>query len=173
MKHLIKRILKEVVDDLELKDYPKSKTGWKLDQLNWFRESLPNMPNYIIMDLFAKKNEKPYNREEMLNIVKQFGKYKWVLKKNFPISLDIFTDETIKYIKEREGGSKNPMSVPNDVKRHQFQKEKIKSGMPTEPIILLKVNDKYALFEGWHRTIQLLNKYPDGYLYPQVYIGYE
>jgi hypothetical protein len=138
MKHLIKRILKEVVDDLELKDYPKSKTGWKLDQLNWFRESLPNMPNYVIMDLFAKKNEKPYDKEEMLNIVKQFGKYKWVLKKNFPMSLDIFTDETIKYIKEREGGSKNPMSVPNDVKRHQFQKEKIKSSMPTEPIILLK-----------------------------------
>ena len=173
MKHLIRKILKEVVDDLEFKDYPRTKQGWKLDQLNWFRETFPNMPNYIIMDIFAKKNERPYTYEEMKILVKEYGDYKWKLKKDFPISLDIFGASTIQYMKQREGGLKNPFNVPNDLKRHQYQAKKIQGNMPTEHIILLKKGEKYELVEGWHRTIQLLNRYPEGYIYPQVYIGYK
>ena len=173
MKHLIRKILKEVVDDLEFKDYPRLKQGWKLDQLNWFRETFPNMPNYIIMDIFAKKNERPYTYEEMKILVKEWGDYKWKLKKDFPISYNIFFEPTIKIMKQREGGLKNPLNVPNDLKRHQYQAKKIQGNIPTEPIILLKRGEKYELLEGWHRTIQLLNKYPEGYIYPQVYIGYK
>ena len=43
--------------------------------------------------------------------------------------------------------------------------------MPQEPIILMQNGNKLELVEGWHRTIQLLNLYPEGYRYPNVYIG--
>jgi hypothetical protein len=62
--------------------------------------------------------------------------------------------------------------VPNDIERHNTQKELIlKQGLPKEPILLVKINDKYELLEGWHRTIQLLNMFPEGYVYPNVYVG--
>ena len=75
-------------------------------------------------------------------------------------------------LKARAGGSVNQDNVPHDEERHKTQKELIlKNGLPTEPIILQKIGDKYELVEGWHRTIQLLSLFPDGYNYPNVYIG--
>jgi hypothetical protein len=53
----------------------------------------------------------------------------------------------------------------------QTFKELIAKEIPKEPIILIKNGNKYELLEGWHRTIQLFEKYPKGFVYPQVYIG--
>jgi hypothetical protein len=98
---------------------------------------------------------------------------KWILVKDFKIDPETtFDDETMRQIREREGGTKNPYGVQKDAERHAGAKERISSqGIPKEPIILIKKGDKYALAEGWHRTIQLLNLYPDGFTYPNVYVG--
>lgn len=167
MKNLIRKILKE---EIELKDYPKGK--WSLDSLNFYRRKLPNMPDYVIMDMFSEKYGK--NEEIWLDTnVNLYKDYKWKLVKNFPISLDIFDDQSKGMLIKRIGG-KIIDFVTKDKERHQHQKQQIQQkGIPTEPIILVKEGDKYALFEGWHRTIQLLKLHPEGYLYPQVYIGYK
>jgi len=59
MKNLIRKILRE---ELELKDFPRGK--WSLDRLNYYKSKLPNMPDYIIMDLFQEK----YGKENELNL---------------------------------------------------------------------------------------------------------
>jgi len=139
--------------------------------MNYLKEKLPNTPEYIIQDFFYK-NLKDSNQEEINELINEYQNIKWELKTNFPININIFDGETQKRIKEREGGSKNPYQVPNDEKRHQTQKELIlKQGLPKEPIILFNVNGKYELIEGWHRTIQLISLFPEGYKYPNVYIG--
>ena len=72
----------------------------------------------------------------------------------------------------REGGSANPYQVPRDAERHAQQLKMIQqNGVSEEPIIVAKLNNGYDLIEGWHRTIQHLQVYPDGYTAP-AYVGY-
>ena len=142
--------------------------------MNYLKTKLPNAPSYIIKDFFYG-NLKDANQKDIDDIIREYSNIKWELKKDFHISYDIFDDETIRRLKEREGGSKNPYEVPKDTERHNTQKELIlKRGLPKEPIILIKGSDgKYELLEGWHRTIQLLNMFPKGYKYPNVYVGWD
>jgi hypothetical protein len=167
MRNLIRQILRE---EIELKDFPKGK--WSLDLLNYYRSRLPNMPDYVIMDMFSEKHGK-YEEKWLQTNVDLYKDHKWKLVKDFPISLDIF-DEHSKDMLIKRIGNKIINFVPKDKERHEFQQQQIKTkGIPTEPIILVKEGDKYALWEGWHRTIQLLKQFPEGYKYPQVYIGYK
>lgn len=138
--------------------------------LRYLKGKLPNVPDYVLLDFFYKniKNSKP---EEIEEFIKMYEGYRWEYKQNYTINYNIFDDATIKKLKERNGGAKNPYGVPNDKQRHAKQKELIAAEIPKEPIILFKNGSKYELAEGWHRTIQLLEKYPNGYVYPQVYIG--
>lgn len=138
--------------------------------LKYLKEKLPLVPEYVLFDLFYRniKNSKP---EEIEEFIESYKDYKWELKKNFPINYEIFDTATIQKFKERKGGTENPYGVPNDKQRHDKQKELITTTIPKEPIILIKNGAKYTLAEGWHRTIQLFEKYPKGFTYPQVYIG--
>ena len=138
--------------------------------LRYLKGRLPNVPDYVLLDFFYKniKNSKP---EEIEEFIKMYEGYRWEYKQNYTINYNIFDDATIKKLKERNGGTLNPYGVPNDEQRHAKQKELIAAEIPKEPIILFKNGSKYELAEGWHRTIQLLAKYPNGYVYPQVYIG--
>ena len=138
--------------------------------LKYLKEKLPLVPEYVLFDLFYKniKNSKPEEIEELIQIYKDF---KWELKTNFLINYEIFDDTIIQKLKIRKGGKENPYGVPNDKQRHDKQKELITKAIPKEPIILIKNGTKYELLEGWHRTIQLFEKYPNGFIYPQVYIG--
>lgn len=38
-----------------------------------------------------------------------------------------------------------------------------KQGISEEPIIVTKINGEYELQEGWHRVIQALILWPEGY----------
>jgi hypothetical protein len=59
------------------------------------------------------------------------------------------------------------MQVPKDAERHAQQLKMIQQqGVRTEPIIVAKLNNGYDLIEGWHRTIQHLQQYPEGYTGP-------
>ena len=138
--------------------------------MNYWKKKLPNTPEYVVNDWFYKnnKNETQKNIDELIN---KYKDVKWELKKDFPMSLNILSDETIKRLEERWGGEKKK-DLDGDEERHDIQANLIKiDGTPTEPIIMLDLNGKYELVEGWHRTIQLFKLSPKGFEYPNVWIG--
>jgi hypothetical protein len=148
--------------------------NWLLNEarqgfLRYLKEKLPQVPEYVLFDLFYRT--KNSTNEEIEEFIKMYEGYRWELKTNFSINYEIFDDTTIQKLKIRKGGKENPYGVPNDKQRHDKQKELITKAIPKEPIILIKNGTKYELLEGWHRTIQLFEKYPNGFIYPQVYIG--
>lgn len=162
MKVNVKKLLREAILNelrVSLLDYIKSK--------------VPNVPEYVVKDFFypSLKDASPDQIEEF---IEEYGNLKWVLEKDFPINLETLGQDTINHLNLRAGGTKNPYGVPSDTKRHEMQQDLIgKRGLPTEPIIMVFENDKYELLEGWHRTIQLFKVYPDGFNYPNVYVGYK
>jgi hypothetical protein len=140
--------------------------------LNYLRSRLSDVPSYVLYDLYYR-SVKNMNRVELEEFLQDHGNIKWNLVKDFRIDpKTTFDDDTLRVLSIRDGGKSNPYDVPKDLERHVGAMERIESkGMPTEPIILIKSGDKYELVEGWHRTMQLLTLYPDGYIYPNVYIG--
>jgi len=150
----------------------------------FLRKDNPDIPAYILMDVFYK-TMKDYADEWFTpgtdandyyeNVLK---KYNWELKKNYPITMDMFDQHTKDTLKERLQNIKKGVGaeyVPKDSERHQKQKELIQvRGLSTEPIVITESPDepgKYGLWEGWHRTIQAFIKYPQGFIYPNVYIA--
>ena len=148
------------------------------DQLwTWVQSKFPRTqwPEYVQRDfLYAKvkgnKNQK--DLEDFLDeIQRDFGRVRWQLEK-LPITLDIFTPKTQQMILSREGGSSNPYQVPKDAERHSLQQKMIQQkGVSEEPIIVAKLSNGYDLIEGWHRTIQHLKEFPQGYTAP-AWVGY-
>ncbi len=65
-------------------------------------------------------------------------------------------------LEARIGGERH--TAPKDVERHATQKELLaKKGTAPEPVIIAKTREGYDLIEGWHRVIQELIKFPEGY----------
>ena len=142
----------------------------------WLVEKLPNTPEYVIRDWVYKmiKNSDDINTKEGItdwieNWVKDL---EWEYQKDFPISMDIFTDKTKRELQSRIQGEVRK-DVDKDTERHETQKELLKSkGISKEPIILFKTKDgKYELGEGWHRTTQTFILFPNGFIQPNVYIA--
>ena len=139
--------------------------------LNHIKQLLPNTPDYVLQDLFynALKDADPETINSFVNDMKNV---KWELKKNIPINYNTLDDDTISKLKQRAGGKISPYGIPNDAERHKTQQELINQKcLPQEPIIMFKNGNKLELLEGWHRIIQLLSIYPNGFNYPNVYIG--
>jgi hypothetical protein len=139
------------------------------------KQQFPAWPDYIVKDFLYQQAKTIDNREQMddwLQMTKNdFGKVTWKLEK-LPITLDIFTPKTQRMIKSREGGNSNPFKVRKDAERHAQQLKMIQQqGIRTEPIIVAKLENGYDLIEGWHRTIQHLKAYPEGYTGP-AWVGY-
>ena len=143
------------------------------DQLwTWVQSKFPRTqwPEYVQRDFLyakAKGNKNQKDLEDFLDeIQRDFGNCKWTLTK-IPITLDIFTPKTQRMIQSREGGSSNPFQVPKDAERHALQSQMIQQkGVSAEPIIVAKLANGYDLIEGWHRTIQHLKAFPQGYTGP-------
>jgi hypothetical protein len=148
------------------------------DQLwTWVQSKFPRTqwPEYVQRDFLyakAKGNKNRKDLEDFLDEVQRdFGRVKWQLEK-LPITLDIFTPKTQRMIQSREGGSSNPYQVPKDAERHSLQQKMIQQkGVSQEPIIVAKLSNGYDLIEGWHRTIQHLKEFPQGYTAP-AWVGY-
>jgi hypothetical protein len=142
----------------------------------YLKQQFPTWPDYVIRDLlYQQARTYVRNKEEFagwLDMIKRdYGKVKWQLKK-LPITLDIFTPKTRIMIQSREGGSANPYQVPRDAERHAQQLKMIQQkGVSEEPIIVAKLSNGYDLIEGWHRTIQHLKEFPQGYTAP-AWVGY-
>jgi GNAT superfamily N-acetyltransferase len=148
------------------------------DQLwTWVQSKFPKTqwPEYVQRDFLyakAKGNKNRKDLEDFLDEIQQdFGRVRWQLEK-LPITLDIFTPKTQQMIQSRKGGSSNPYQVPKDAERHALQQKMIqKKGISQEPIIVAKLSNGYDLIEGWHRTIQHLKEFPQGYTAP-AWVGY-
>ena len=141
----------------------------------YVKQQFPTWPDYVLKDFLYQQAKGIRSQEELNDFLKRnrndFGKTQWRLEK-LPITMDIFTPKTQRMLISREGGSSNPYDVPRDAERHAQQLKMIQqSGVRTEPIIVAKLNNGYDLIEGWHRTIQHLKAFPEGYTGP-AYVGY-
>jgi hypothetical protein len=148
------------------------------DQLwTWVQSKFPRTqwPEYVQRDFLYQQAKGIRNQTELDDFLKRnrndFGKVQWRLEK-LPITMDIFTPKTQRMILSREGGSSNPFQVPRDAERHAQQLKIIQQkGVSEEPIIVAKLSNGYDLIEGWHRTIQHLKEFPQGYTAP-AWVGY-
>jgi hypothetical protein len=161
------KIKRELIEESNKRILNERRQG----MFNYLKEKLPYAPEYVVYDWFYKSN-KNETQENIEGVINKYKDVEWELKENFHMSLDILSDETVKRLKEREGGIEKK-GLEGDLERHQTQSDLIKSqGISKEPIILLELlNGKYELVEGWHRTIQLFKLYPEGFEYPNVWIG--
>jgi hypothetical protein len=147
----------------------EKREGW----YNLLREKLPHYPEYVLKDWIYRKVDRYEDYESFNNWINDWlVGIEWEYQKDFPITMDIFSDKSKKELEERINGLIRS-DVEGDVERHQAQKELLKSrGISQEPIILFRTKDgKYDLGEGWHRTVQAFTIFPDGFIQPNVYIG--
>jgi hypothetical protein len=139
----------------------------------YLKSVLPTWPDYVLKDWiyqgFGRYNENPKRRLlTMLNDEGLSRDTQWQLVPNMQFTMDMFNPGTQKLLIDRKGGTANPMGVPRDTERHATQAQLIKQqgGVRKEPVIMIKTSQGYNLLEGWHRTIQHFNLYPDGYVGP-------
>jgi len=134
------------------------------------KRHFPTWPDYVLKDFLYAQAKGIRDQAELDDFLKRnkqdFGNCKWTLTK-LPITFDIFTPKTQRMLASREGGSSNPFQVPRDAERHAQQSQMIQQkGVSAEPIIVAKLSNGYDLIEGWHRTIQHLKAFPQGYTGP-------
>jgi len=140
------------------------------------QQQFPNWPPYVVNDFLYKSIKGMASQEEIQDWVEgikhDYPVRQWRLQK-LNITLDVFNTKTQQQIKARAGGSVNPYGVPKDAERHSTQQAMIQTqGVSQEPIIVFDHGDgKLELMEGWHRTIQHLKAYPQGYQGP-AWVGY-
>ena len=137
------------------------------------KQKLPHFPEYVLKDFIYRKVDEYKDYESFNNWINEWlVNIEWEYQKDFPISMDIFSERTKKELQERIDGMVR-YDVEKDVERHEAQKELLKSrGISQEPIILFQTKDgNYELGEGWHRTVQAFSVFPEGFIQPNVYIG--
>ena len=139
----------------------------------WF----PDWPDYVVRDWLypAVKDLSQSEIEDFAqDIAEEYPVYEWQLE-TMDLTLESFTEATQQKILARQGGSRNPMNVPRDAERHAVQAQKIQQtgAVSQEPIITVQRPEVQGLelVEGWHRTIQNLKAFPNGYK-GRVWIGY-
>ena len=160
-------IIDEVLDNL----FSESNQGlW-----NWYKQQLPDWPDYVIKDFVYVQLKSKTDMEDkkywISKIKEAIPNVKWKLEK-LHLTMDSFNKDTRDGIEKRSGGKLNPDQVPKDTERHQTQAALLQSrGVSKEPIIVIKRADGYDLWEGFHRTIQNLNQFPQGYTCP-AYVGH-
>jgi len=151
-----------------------ARTGTDNDFVRYMRSKLPNFPEYVFNDWVKELAADKDDFNQMLNGFAEhhYGpleKIRWTREPQIlDFRLEMFHDDTKKKLELRQGGEANPHNIPNDAERHQRQADLIKGKNPKdiiirEPVIVFKRGKQYELIEGWHRTIQALKHYPDGY----------
>jgi hypothetical protein len=151
-------------------DMSESLTEARNSLFAFVKQHFPTWPDYVLKDFLYPQAKGIRNQAELDDFLKRnkqdFGNCKWTLTK-LPITFDIFTPKTQRMLASREGGNSNPFQVPRDAERHALQSQMIQQkGVSAEPIIVAKLSNGYDLIEGWHRTIQHLKAFPQGYTGP-------
>ena len=148
--------------------------GKDSDLTRYMRAKLPNFPVYVLNDWIKElvANETEFNQllDELPQRYGPLDKIAWTKEPQvLNFTYDSFDDDTKKKIELRQGGEVNLYNIPGDVERYKTQAGLVKGKNPQkdviirEPVIVFRRGKKYELIEGWHRTIQALKHYPDGY----------
>ena len=145
----------------------------------YIKSIVPAWPDYVVKDwLYAARgkgntsNDGIPIKDDILELLADSGvspATKWQLIPNIKFTMDMFEPSTQQKLIGRAGGKSDlGMGVPRDAERHatQAQLAKQQGGVSREPVILIKTAQGYRLVEGWHRTIQHFDKYPNGYTGP-------
>ena len=107
-------------------------------------------------------------------MLKDYPVKKWRLETR-DFNLESFDESSQRQLLARMRGEPQHWPIHRDQERHEKQAEVIKkTGTATqEPIIVFKKSDSSALelVEGWHRTIQNLLAFPDGWR-SRAWVGY-
>ena len=150
--------------------------------LQYVKRLLPTWPEYVLKDWLVPNKGDFSNlpdtelKNGIMEKLKGAGltpNSKWQLIPNMKFTMDMFDPMTKQRLIGRAGGKSDlGMGVPRDAERHAAQASMIKQqGISKEPIIVIKSANGYELVEGWHRTIQNLQAYPQGYTGP-AWVGY-
>lgn len=134
-------------------------------------------PDYVVKDWFyaqmsreAPENIKLYIQQAL----KDYPVRQWKLE-NLELGYHSFDSKTQEKLLQRISQTDNLISqyVPRDSERHEIQRNIIqKTGQANqEPIIVIYHKDGYELLEGWHRTIQNIHSFPNGYK-ARAWVGY-
>ena len=108
----------------------------------------PNIPAYVMHDIFTGQDEKFFQL---------FNRLVWKLQV-VEVNPSDFSDSTRERFSLRDFGTKNPDQVPDDEERMKIQHKLASEDVPgrNEPVILIQPVDGYELWEGWHRTMSIL-----------------
>jgi ParB-like nuclease domain len=155
----------------------------------YIKSLLPKWPDYVLKDLIyplakgehqRRPNWRPtslqpfelgFNKETILFRLDYWGlspDTQWKFIPKFHFEFKKMHPDTQQQLRVRAGGAANPYNVPRDAERHAKQAElaKTQGGIRKEPIIGIMTTKGFELLEGWHRTIQHFNMYPNGYYGP-------
>ncbi len=108
----------------------------------------PNVPEYVMHDFYRSSDDQWFAKLNRLD---------WKLQV-ISVNPSDFSLDTQRNFEKRQFGAVNPDRVPRDEERMQVQKRELE-GKPqgeNEPVILIKRVNGYELFEGFHRTMNLL-----------------
>jgi cytidyltransferase-like protein len=170
LEHLLQQVKADVHDLASNQNVAEGLSEARNSLFTFVKQQFPNWPDYVLKDFLYQQAKGIRDQAELDDFLKRnkqdFGNCKWTLTK-LPITFDIFTPKTQRMLASREGGSSNPFQVPRDAERHAQQSQMIQQkGVSAEPIIVAKLSNGYDLIEGWHRTIQHLKAFPQGYTGP-------
>jgi len=112
------------------------------------KQKYANLPFYVLHDLFRGADEKFFG---------QLNRLDWKLQV-IDVNPASFYPDTLQRFKERGFGNIIHQDVPKDAERTELQKKLVQQRPQgtNEPIIVVKRVNGYALWEGWHRTMNML-----------------
>jgi len=182
VSEIIDRLRREGHEWPEFASFDKSMGAGKLTEtrdaaLKWLKSYLPAWPDYVVRDWMYNhfRGEWAASGDDPKTVIQRTldgegmtPQTRWKFVPDFHFTFDSLDPDTVRRIKERQGGTVNPYGIPKDAERHATQATLAaqQGGVRDEPVILKKVGDQYELIEGWHRTIQHFKQFPDGYKGP-------
>ena len=146
--------------------------------LQYVKSLLPTWPEYVLKDWLVPNKGNFSNLPadavkngimEKIQLANLSVNTKWQLVPNMKFTMGMFEPMSKQRLIGRAGGNSDMgLDVPRDKERHATQAAlaQQQGGVRKEPVLLIKTDKGYELLEGWHRTIQLFAKYPDGYTGP-------
>lgn len=135
-------------------------------------------PDYVVKDWIytrlSAESHIPDKKEFVKWILKEYPVRQWRLEPR-ELGYHSFDSATQKKLLDRMNQTIQHFTVPRDDERHEIQANLIKqTGQANqEPIIVVQRPgvDGVELLEGWHRTIQNIKAFPNGWR-GQVWVGY-
>jgi len=127
--------------------------------LELFRGWFPDMPDYVLIDFIYKNYA--HRPERARELIPYYSRRRFSFGEVL-VTPGLFTPRTRARLSSRAEGALT--GFRDDARKHAAQRARLqRGGPPKEPLILRARADGMELIEGWHRTIQGLQLWPQGY----------